>query len=338
MGPVGFRRQVLIAGFAALLAAVLALYTAAPSAATYPGGNGRIIFTESNLNATASTALWSINPDGTGLQLVTRVQSAASRAFVTFPSVSADGSRLAVLLVEFFDDAVECGPRFPQHVCDSVVVMDIDGSNQRVILSDWRIASRAISLSPDGTQVAVPLTDSGVRPTGAYINLVDVDTGRIKRVTRAPGTTLSVSDSDPSFAPDGSAIAFTSNRDSATTGSSWSTFLVPTLGAKKIERLLPDSSGNDLYPDWGPDGSRLVFVRTFSSPFADAVYTVSRDGTGERELLRASGTVHSPAFSPDGTQIAFVHSGQLRLMSEDGTNQRTLTTGGSFGFTWVPED
>ena len=311
--------------FASLLAMVLSLAVIVPVAA-YPGSNGRIIFTE---NSTSSTALWSIRPDGSGLRVVTIVQSSASRAFVTFPSVSADGSKLAVMLIEQFEKPVTCG-QVVTDTCPSVVLMDSNGTNQRVIFSDARITSRALALSPDGSRVALVLANSGRKGSGESVYLLHVNSARLSRLTKG-----SAVDSYPRWSPDGHTVSFDSNRDSAITGRSWSVFKVAVRGGK-IGRLMPDSLGNDLYADWSPGGDRLTFVRTFSGPFEDAIYTVSRDGTDARELVRSTSTLGIPSFSPDGTDVAYTMGDQLWLMDTEGGNRRALVTGARFGFTWLP--
>jgi hypothetical protein len=82
-----------------LLAVVLGLAVAAiaasPAAATYPGANGRIVFA-------SGSDLWTMRPDGSDLRLLTTVPSPLGlRSFITFPSFSADGSKIAVMLNEF---------------------------------------------------------------------------------------------------------------------------------------------------------------------------------------------------------------------------------------------
>lgn len=99
--------------------------------------------------------------------------------------------------------------------------------------------------------------------------------------------------------------------------------LVPaTAGAKPLE-------GN----------GRIVFARVFIPAgdevnINDKLYSILPDGTGETRLS-LNGDDFDPAWSPDGTTIAFARrtgstqargSRELWLMDADGSNQRRLTT------------
>jgi Tol biopolymer transport system component len=79
------------------------------------------------------------------------------------------------------------------------------------------------------------------------------------------------------------------------------------------------------------------------------IYTIKGDGTGlTRVASKADYSLDGPVWSPDGTRIAYCHSGKLDprgesysvwVMNADGSGQRKLTTGGISGYdpAWSPD-
>jgi WD40 repeat protein len=107
----------------------------------------------------------------------------------------------------------------------------------------------------------------------------------VARLTTDPAT-----DWDPAWSPDGSEIAFGSNR----TGT-WHVWAIRPDGTG-LRRITPDEAPG-LTPAWSPDGNRLVY-----QPVWGGLRIISKDGTGLLELP-VGGAI--PAWSPDGTRIAF---------------------------------
>ena len=144
--------------FPAALGLVAIAIGAGPAAATYPGANGRIVFT------TGTNDLWSVLDDGSGLELLTTVVAPPGvSSFASYPSFSADGSKIAVMLNEL-DRPTPCDPggiNGGSGPCRALILMNADGSNQQVVYQSEDIASLQLSLSPDGREIAFTKVTSG---------------------------------------------------------------------------------------------------------------------------------------------------------------------------------
>jgi dipeptidyl aminopeptidase/acylaminoacyl peptidase len=98
-----------------------------------------------------------------------------------------------------------------------------------------------------------------------------------------------------SFAPDGSRLVFADKKTILTVAAS---------GAGAAQPLIVDSGAVSSLT-WSPDGKRLAFVSHRGSHSLIGVYEV-----GSRHIVWMNPSLDdddSPAFSPDGTRIAFIH-------------------------------
>ncbi|MFJ3794623.1 TolB family protein [Kitasatospora sp. NPDC090091] len=115
-------------------------------------------------------------------------------------------------------------------------------------------------------------------------------------------------------------------------------------GAHQLTR--PPAQTRDDHPDWSPDGTTVAFDRA-GADSAGRIWTIGADGENAHQvgpLCEASAPdctneeEVTPAFSPDGKQIAFSRTwgstdptanqtqySDLYLMSPDGTNAQRLT-------------
>ena len=136
-----------------------------------------------------------------------------------------------------------------------------------------------------------------------------------------------VYDSSPVWSPDGTKIAFISNRDYL-----FSLYVMNADGSNA--RLLADRPLEPAGPAWSPDGEKIAFTSGtgfgvgMSRPSAD-IYVLNVDGSGVTQLTRDAGANGGPSWSPDGKQIAFVSDrgdGKARIwiMNADGSNPRIL--------------
>jgi PKD repeat protein len=126
---------------------------------------------------------------------------------------------------------------------------------------------------------------------------------------------------DGIWSPDGSQIAFVSDRDGNA-----EIYLMNADGSSLLN--LTNSGSNDTAPAWSPDGSQIAFV---SDRDGNAeIYLMNADGSSLLNLTNSGSNDTAPAWSPDGSQIAFVsdRSGtwKVYLMRANGTDILTLTT------------
>ena len=102
-----------------------------------------------------------------------------------------------------------------------------------------------------------------------------------------------------------------------------------TGGSQQV--VLNDSSANISQPNTSPDGAQIVYRRSpFSGPADSGIYVVRADGTDVHRLSPpAPAQDYAPAWSPDGTRIAFISerdgNPELYVMNADGSNQARLT-------------
>ncbi|MFL5671590.1 MAG: TolB family protein [Chloroflexota bacterium] len=75
--------------------------------------------------------------------------------------------------------------------------------------------------------------------------------------------------------------------------------------------LLPDARYSAFHPDWSPDGAQIAFDAATDEGFE--IWAVNADGTNAAVIVKRSmdctvscGEVALPAWSPDGSKIAFV--------------------------------
>ena len=258
-----------------------------------------------------------IDIDGANLRKLT-----SSIGSAPWPSWSPDGTQIA--FESDYDGDYE------------VFVMDVDGANLRQLTNNTYIDA-APSWSPDGTQIAYVSDQDG----DLELFVMNADGANVRQLTNNTDR-----DRNPGWSPDGTQIIFESDRDGdrevfvmnadgtnlrqlthntavdSVTNQAWSTH-TPSKESdlEGIGSVTPDAVG------------KILFSSDRSGSFQ--IYVMNADGRDQRRLTHGGDNDFSPAWSPDGTRIAFSSNRgsadgfdyRLFVMDADGTNVRQLTTG-----------
>ena len=162
------------------------------------------------------------------------------------------------------------------------------------------------------------------------IYVSDYDGANQRRITTARHLNL-----NPSWSPDGRAVAYSSYRN-----------ITPQIFISLIYQGVletPTKSGavSNMMPVFSPDGSKIAFVTNRDGN--TEIYVMNRDGSNVRRLTNHPAYESTPTWSPNGQQIAFTSDrtgkAQIYIMNAaDGSNVRRLTVSESEAdrATWSP--
>jgi Tol biopolymer transport system component len=141
------------------------------------------------------------------------------------------------------------------------------------------------------------------------------------------------------WSPDGDRIVFSAGGDLYLVGSDGSGLQQLTSG-----------SAIDAFPSWSPNGTTIAFSRgtsamVFGGSDDSEIWTVPASGAAPTRLTNSPGEDSAPAWSPDGTRIAYAHDGTIQIMRADGSDTETLDISmprstdstGAFAPSWSPD-
>lgn len=138
-------------------------------------------------------------------------------------------------------------------------------------------------------------------------------------------------DSAPAVSPDGTRIAFESDRDG-----NYEIYVIDARGGNPV-RLTTDPA-RDLAPAWSPDGRQLVFTSDRDNRASADVYRMNADGSGV-ERLTSDLSNWAPQFSPDGQQVAVQVDLDVHVINLADGSRRSLTSDPMNGMnpSWSPD-
>jgi Tol biopolymer transport system component len=152
------------------------------------------------------------------------------------------------------------------------------------------------------------------------IYAVNADGSELKRLTTSKDLEF-----DPTWSPDGRAIAYRHQRDF---DSPIHIFVMNADGSHR-RNLTGSEELAGWGPDWSPDGEWIAWNSATDITSSFDLGLIHPDGTGRR-VIKAGVYVEYPAWSPDGRRIAFMSPAagdpyDIYVMNADGTDVRRLT-------------
>jgi Tol biopolymer transport system component len=295
-----------------LLSAAILIFCSAVQAQTNPG---KLVYADD------PGRIQVINADGTGQAQLT----AGGTIIDDDPVYSPDGSKIAFSRMNGFRT--------------DVCVMNADGTNVLTVTSSEVMPeshNRDPSWSPDGTKLVFISNRSGSRKIEIW--KANADGSEPLRLTTSnqissdgQGPIFSF-DSDPAWSPDGSKIAFVSNRD----GHDTELYVMNADGSNPLR--LTDDGLDDHMPAWSPDNQRIAFTKSNGA----GIHIINSDGTNLVSVITFGSW---PAWSPDGLRLAFVQldsdnnfRGTVFISKTDGTEKVKVTNNpdGARAPSWAP--
>jgi dipeptidyl aminopeptidase/acylaminoacyl peptidase len=247
------------------------------------------------------------------------------------------------------------------HVAYSVVDCSVTRALPRCTTALWLAAATGrdahviqgtsvVGWSADGSRLVLEkVNDVG----GAVSMLVADPTGAVVATIEVPCTSPLIDDKygghlcpdqgEYALSPDGTRVAFTRtdpNVDNSSVlsildlATGKSTVLTATRTTNPPDEFCNTSNktrscqGFDGSPRWSPDGRRIAFERQLMAPEAGAawdsaaLFVVDADGSNLRRVTPSSVHAIGPAWSQDGTRLAF--DGSHMVVNADGTSVVTI--------------
>lgn len=232
------------------------------------------------------------------------------RSLTMSPAWSHDGSKIA------YTAAVQRGRGNPRNH-DLFIY---DRKTGKATLTSYRPGMNSgASFAPDDKSIYLTISQ-GYSPD---IYKMAYSGDLINKMTNGPNGAMNV---EPAASPDGSKIAFSSDRSGKTM-----IFTMNNDGGNVV-RLTHAGQFNSS-PSWSPDGKKLAFAGFESNHFD--IFVMNIDGTGMVRLTKANkpnghpANNEDPSFSPDGRFVMYTsdRSGQnqIYISTVDGSEERRVT-------------
>ncbi len=207
-----------------------------------------------------------------------------------------------------------------------VFIMDADGNRKRRI-SDGKNAALQPAWSPDGKSIAY-MQGAAAQDQPKELYIAPLSGGAPKEIT-----SLGKSLNRPIWSPDGKSIALYEYLDSRNLP-----IMIMNPDGTGLRTLV--QGGAIVGARFSPSGDKLLYseISTSTSASGTDIFTISPSGGTPTNLTPNSAEDYQPAWSPDGSYIAW--SGRqggvfkIVLANADGSNPQTLTKGDDYQPSW----
>lgn len=275
-----------------------------PAEAAFPGRPGRIFF---GRGIAGNQDIYSVRPDGTKLQRVTRQRGAELD-----PNVSPDGRHVAYT----------CGGTEFAYESGDICVIRPNGRDRQNLTSSEAVEEDP-AWSPDGNRlVFVRKVSPDVLDAFPVASRTDTDLFVMNR--RGGGVTQLTQgldrDTTPEWSPSGESIVF-----GRTTPAGQTDIWVVNVDGTGATNLTPGSP-HEASPTWAPDARRILFSRDLGHD--RKLFVINPDGSGLHPVDHP-GAASDPTWSPNGRRIVFqdVYRSDrvvLFVINSDGERRRLL--------------
>lgn len=202
-------------------------------------------------------------------------------------------------------------------------IANADGSNI-LQLTHSTGASTEPRWMPDGATISYQNNDD---PFNWGINAIKLDGSDAHRVPNTAKATLG-----HSWSPDGrvvyglwDAVPIPGSAEYRSVGN---LYIADTTAAAPV-RLTTNTDCGDSYPEWSPDGTKIVFASCGGGK--SSIVVIGADGTGRVALTTGEAIDDHPTWSPNGGEIAFQRGTgdnvDVWVMYADGSNSHNITRG-----------